>query len=95
MSQTFYKSRAWLSFREVMLTRDMGSDLAVAGLWIHGPIYLHHIDPITEDDIINMHPKVFDPENVVCTSHDTHMKIHYGLPEEPYVERRPGDHINW
>lgn len=93
-SMGFFKSHAWLSFRRAIIKRDMSFDLAVFGVYIPDKIIVHHINPVTIDDIRNMTPMLLDPENVITTSMLTHNIIHYGEPEEPIV-RRPGDTIFW
>ena len=98
LNQTLYKSAEWKRFRREMIVRDNGMDMACDGYDIGGVILLHHINPITEKDIIRRDPKIFDPENVICTSMDTHNAIHYGdrnlLVIEP-IERRPFDTCPW
>jgi len=96
MSMNFYKSHAWLTVRDQIIQRDLGFDLGVFGVYIDGPMYVHHINPIEEYDIIHMTRKLLDPENLITTSDDTHKKIHYNKEEkEEWVERKPGDTILW
>ena len=78
LNQTLYRSMEWKRFRRDMILRDNGLDLACDDYEIVGKIILHHIDPITMADILCRHPKIFDPENVVCVSMNTHNAIHYG-----------------
>ena len=78
LNQLLYRSSDWRYFRDKIIIRDNGCDLACEGFELQSRIIIHHIDPITVEDIINKHPKVFDPENVVSTSHNTHLAIHYG-----------------
>lgn len=78
LNQTLYRSPEWKRFRRDIIIRDNGLDLASDGHEIVGKILVHHIDPITMEDIIRRHPKIFDPENVVCVSLNTHNAIHYG-----------------
>ena len=78
LNQLLYRSSDWRSFRDRIIIRDNGCDLACEGFELQSRIIIHHIDPITVEDIINKHPKVFDPENVASTSHNTHLAIHYG-----------------
>lgn len=98
LNQILYTSDIWKSFRREIIIRDCGNDLACFGYEISGLIIVHHIDPITIDDVINRNPKVFDPENVVTTRLSTHNAIHYGdesiLIKLP-VERKPNDTIPW
>jgi hypothetical protein len=78
LNQTLYRSAEWQRFRREMIVRDNGMDMACDGYDIGGVILLHHINPITEKDIIKRDPKIFDPENVICVSLNTHNAIHYG-----------------
>lgn len=79
LNQILYTSKEWRSFRDEIIVRDNGCDLGVEGYDIkYGRVLVHHIDPITVDDVVNRHPKVFDPENVITTTHNTHNAIHYG-----------------
>ena len=95
MSESFYKSKAWLVTREDIIKRDFASDIGILGIDIFGPIYVHHINPLTETDILEQSYKCYDPENLICVSMRTHNIIHYGDKEEPYVERKPGDTKLW
>jgi len=78
LNQEFYHSDDWLGFRDGIIIRDNGCDLAVKGFDIYGSILIHHLNPITYDDIIDRNPIVFDPENVISTKLSTHNAIHYG-----------------
>lgn len=96
MSESFYKSHAWRTTRQDIIDRDMGFDLGVTGVYIDGPVFVHHINPIEESDIIYQTAKLLDPENLITSSLDTHNKIHYNQEErEPWVERTPGDTKLW
>lgn len=77
LNQILYNSSEWKRFRRDIIVRDNGRDLACEGFDIYGRIIIHHIDPITVDDVVNRNPKVFDPENVISVSHNTHQAIHY------------------
>ena len=98
LNQILYKTPEWRSFRRDMILRDNGCDLACEGYDIYERIILHHINPITVDDIINRNPNIFDPENVITTWLRTHNAIHYGdeslLFTEP-IERVPNDTCPW
>lgn len=98
LNQILYHSGEWKSFRNDIIIRDNGCDLACEGHEIHKRILVHHINPITVEDVLNRSPKVFDPENVVCVSHITHNAIHYGdenlLITAP-VERSQNDTCPW
>lgn len=98
LNQTLYRSPEWKRFRRDMILRDSGLDLACDGYEICGKILVHHIDPITPRDVIRRDPKIFDPENVVCVSLNTHNAIHYGdeslLMLDPIV-RTKNDTCPW
>lgn len=96
MSPSFYKSRKWLQVRDSIIRRDLGFDMGVANVFIYGNVYVHHINPLSEEDIINDSWKLYDPENLIAVSHDTHNAIHYKpKQEDKYVERRPDDTKLW
>lgn len=78
LNQEFYHSNGWLRFRDGIIIRDNGCDLGVLGFEICGSVLIHHLNPITYDDILLRNPCVFDTENVVCTRLSTHNAIHYG-----------------
>ena len=80
LNQTLYTSQQWRNFRNRIIVRDDGCDMALANHTIpHGEIIIiHHINPITIEDIVNRSQKVFDENNVVCVRHSTHEAIHYG-----------------
>lgn len=103
LNQEFYHSEEWRSFRNRMIVRDSDGDscldLAHKDHPIFGYIILHHINPVTIEDILENSFSLFDPENVVCVSLATHNAIHYGtvesLPTFSLVERHPGDTKLW
>lgn len=92
LNQTLYRSPEWKRFRRDMIIRDNGMDLAADDYEIVGKILVHHINPLTVQDVIRRDPKIFDPENVICTSMNTHNAIHYGdeslLMIEPVVRTK-------
>lgn len=98
LNQIFYASRAWKHARDIVIIRDRSCDLGVMGHEIHDKLLVHHINPINPRMIKEVDPQLFDPENLICVSHNTHQAIHYGdasmLPK-PMLERKPGDHILW
>ena len=98
LNQILYNSPEWKCFRRDIIVRDNGCDLACEGYDIHGRILIHHINPISVEDIIKRNSMVFDPENVIATTHDTHNAIHYGdknlLTFSP-IERRANDTCPW
>lgn len=93
----FYKSNLWVYvIRPKILKRDLGRDMGIPFLEIEGSIIVHHINPISEDDVRNMNPCLTDPENLISVSYDTHNKIHYSKAiEEEISERKPGDTLLW
>ena len=98
MNQVFYRSQKWKSIRDFVIIRDCGCDLGVEGYDIHGKIIIHHINPISLDDIMKERSIVFDPENLVCVSFNTHNAIHYGdasLLSTAPIERTPNDTCPW
>lgn len=98
LNQALYSSGEWKKFRRDMIIRDQGCDLAVPDRDIGVGLVLHHLNPITEKDIIERNPCLFDPENVICVSSNTHRAIHYGdksMLLMPQPERRPNDTIPW
>lgn len=98
LNQIFYSSPEWKKTRRRVIIRDEGRDLGVEGYDIHGTIYVHHINPITAEDIENRDSKLFDMDNLICCSGRTHEAITYGcedlLPTDPIV-RRPNDTCPW
>ena len=98
LNQAFYKSDEWLSIRDYVITRDNGCDLGMEGYEIYGRILIHHINPITKDDIIQRSRILLDPENLITTVKRTHDAIHYGdnnlLIRAP-IERRKNDTCPW
>ena len=98
LNQLLYKSDEWKQCRRDIIIRDNGCDLGCKGFDIHGKILVHHINPITIEDIINRNPKVFDPENLITTTHNTHLAMHYGdedLLVQNLVERSKNDMCPW
>lgn len=78
LNQMFYTSKEWKSIRRKVIIRDMGCDLGVEGFEIFGRIYVHHMNPITKEDIIQRSKFLLDPEYLICTSHNTHEAITFG-----------------
>lgn len=99
INQKFYNSKIWKDKRREIILRDRGCDLGVPGHEIPGYITIHHLNPITEEDLLNFSPKALDSENLICVSRDTHEMIHWSEREitDPYkiTERRPGDTNLW
>ncbi len=98
LNQVFYKSQEWKSVRDFVIIRDNGCDLGVEGYEISGRIIVHHMNPITVEDIEKRSAFLLDPEYLISTIHNTHNAIHYGdedlLIKSP-KERRPNDTCPW
>ena len=98
LNQNFYRSSKWKRIRDKVIIRDNGCDLAIEDRVIYGKLIVHHINPITVEDVLNMNSNVFDLENLVCVSFDTHQAIHYGddklLFKDP-IQRFPNDTAPW
>lgn len=98
LNQLFYKSQEWKNIRNYVITRDNGCDLAFPDYEICDRILIHHINPLTKEDIINKTKFLLNPEYLVCTSKFTHDFIHYGnmdrLPTGP-ITRTKNDTCPW
>lgn len=98
LNQSFYTSKEWRSVRNKVIVRDNGCDLGMADREIAGKILIHHMNPITVDDIVKRSDFLLNPEYLICTYKNTHDAIHYGdeniLFKTP-VERRPNDTCPW
>lgn len=98
LNQLLYKSQRWKDTRDFVIIRDNGCDLGVDGHDIHGKIIVHHMNPITIEDVLYERDCVFDPEFLISTRLATHNAIHYGdeslLVIAP-VERRRNDMCPW
>lgn len=98
LNQIIYKLPEWKSVRDKVIVRDCGCDLGMEGYEIGEKILVHHMNPITMDDVINHSQDIFNPEYLICVSHQTHNAIHYGdesqLILDP-VERSPNDTCPW
>lgn len=112
INQRLYHGERWKILKAEIIIRDMGCDLGcddrvidgdieVNGVWRHvkRPIYLHHINPVSDEDILYEKPNVYDPNNLICCSFETHQAIHYGsfdlLADTELIERTPNDTIPW
>lgn len=98
LNQVFYSTKEWKQFRDKIIIRDNGCDLAHPDFPLNKYVVIHHLNPITKEDILNRDEKLLDPENVVCVSDETHRAIHYGLDissKYTMVERRPNDTCPW
>lgn len=98
LNQRFYKDPEWLRIRDEVIIRDNGCDLAIPGREIHSRILIHHMNPITKDDILQRSRILLDPEYLICTIKNTHDAIHYGdenLLFKGLIERKPNDTCPW
>lgn len=98
LNQVLYRSSEWRHLRDEVIIRDNGCDLADPDYEIHGRIIIHHMNPITKEDIVRRSDLVLNPDNLICTSFDTHNAIHYGdyslIPHLP-EGRAPNDMCPW
>lgn len=94
LNQEFYHSYSWRRVRRLVLLRDNNCDLGIDGYDIPSGLHIHHMNPVTIDDLLDGNPEVLDPEFLISTTQLTHNAIHYGderqLPRS-FTERRPGD----
>lgn len=99
MNQQFYTSTEWKHVRQQVIARDRGCDLGVEGFEIHDRVYIHHMNPMTKEDITHGNDDILNPEFLISVTHKTHNAIHYGdesiLQRRTLVERRPGDTKLW
>ena len=98
LNQTFYKSEEWLSMRDKIIVRDNGCDLGIPGRDIYSRILIHHMNPITKEDILRRSDILLNPEYLICVTPNTHRAIHYGnenLLMKDLIERRPNDTCPW
>lgn len=98
INQVLYRSYKWKKTRREIILRDDGCDAAHEDYPIYGEIYIHHINPITIEDILNESSLLYDPENLVCVSFKSHNFIHYSILEKKesiIVTRKPNDTCPW
>lgn len=98
LNQIFYKSDRWLAARDQVIIRDNGCDLGIEGYEIKNAIYVHHMNPVTIEDLENDEEWLYDIDFLISTSFNTHTAIHYGddslLPQLP-IERKRNDTCPW
>ena len=98
INQMFYRSKEWKRIRDIVILRDNGCDLGVEGYDIHDKVLIHHMNPISIDDINLASEYLMNPRYLITVSFNTHQAIHYGtqlnLITNP-VERRPNDTSPW
>lgn len=101
LNQILYRSYRWKQVRRKVILRDKGCDLAMPDHPIYGGVYIHHLNPITADDLIEESPEIFDMDNLISLSFDTHQMIHYGvdldndLRFKEDLNRHPNDTCPW
>jgi hypothetical protein len=98
LNQALYKSKQWKRVRDSIIVRDNGCDLGMIGYEIYDSIIIHHLNPITADDITYGRNDIFNPEFLITTSLRTHNAIHYGTnqPQSRTIkERKPNDTCPW
>lgn len=98
LNQNFYRSLEWKRVRDYVILRDNGCDLGIEGREIGGKIIIHHLNPITIEDLQTMSEYLMDPEYLISVSHTTHNAIHYGSEEllicDP-IQRKKNDTCPW
>lgn len=98
LNQVLYCSQEWKRFRRQVIIRDNGCIFGLEGYNINGRLIVHHINPITLEQIEQRDPMIFSMENVVCVTHNVHEAIHYGdeslIPTDPII-RKPNDTCPW
>ena len=98
LNQLFYKDPEWLSVRDKVILRDNGCDLGMEDRAVGSRILVHHMNPITKEDILSRSDYLLNPEYLICTMKNTHDAIHYGdeslLCLGP-IERKPNDTCPW
>lgn len=98
IAQRWYASPEWKALRDQIILRDDGCELGVEGFPIMGKVYIHHIEPITREDLLSFNYKIRDPENLICCSYDVHQAIHYGNIDrvaKDVPERTANDTCPW
>lgn len=99
VNQAFYHSREWRQMRSQVIARDLGMDLGTPDQPIRDRYPLvHHMNPLSVEDIEEGTDNLLDPEFLICTGLRTHNAVHYGdekLLPQPFVERSPDDHLEW
>ena len=98
LNQQFYRSAEWKKIRDQVIVRDNGCDLGIEDRAIYGKILIHHMNPITEQDVLRHSDLLTNPEYLICVAHSTHNAIHYGdenlLTLAPVI-RTPNDTCPW
>lgn len=102
LNQVFYQSAEWKKVRREVIIRDNGCDLGVEGLDIYDGLLVHHMNPITPDQIKHRDSDILNPDFLIVTCDITHKAIHYGMEDferylmfEIFGERSIGDTKLW
>ena len=98
LNQQFYRSSEGKRIRNQVIIRDNGCDLGIDEYEIHGRILIHHMNPISIEDLQYMSDLLMNPEYLICVSHRTHNAIHYGdesLIVTAPIERSQNDTCPW
>lgn len=98
LNQMLYKSKRWIEARDKVLIRDNGNDMGLEGYEIKGTMIIHHMNPVTSQDLLEEKDWVYDPEYLITVSERTHSAIHYStedlLPKDPII-RTKNDTCLW
>lgn len=98
LNQAFYRSPQWKTARDRVIIRDGGCDLGIEDRAIFDRVIIHHMNPLTMEDIEERHDEIFDPEFLICVTHSTHLAIHFGDESQLLrlpPDRKPGDTLLW
>lgn len=98
LNQVFYHSARWRKAKSEVVVRDNGYELGVPGWKISGHIYVHHMNPITLEQLKDDDPCLYDPEYLISCGYDVHQAITWGnrdLLPKPMIIRRPNDTCPW
>ena len=98
LNQRFYKSAEWNRLRDEIIIRDNGCDMGLEDYPINGRIIIHHMNPLTPNDILFHGDFLLNTDNLICVSHNTHNAIHYGnfdlIDNDPII-RTKNDTCPW
>jgi hypothetical protein len=98
LNQRFYRSREWRNLRQDVILRDNGCDMGLPGYEIFDKIIIHHMNPMSIDEVVEGDDSLLDTRYLICVTHKTHNAIHFGdenqLPKQ-HVDRQPGDTKLW
>lgn len=98
LNQRLYKSLEWRNLRNKIIVRDEGCDLGILSMPCFGRAIVHHMNPVTEEELRHSDESIFDTDNLILCSLQTHNAIHYGDESKlrrDFMERRPNDTCLW